>query len=187
MKTTENNILIAEFMQFNLIDGKHYEIPQFGYIKTDGSWSDIFYPQTLKFHSNWNWLHEAVNLCSKLDYEIGNDKYFKPKLWMFVTNEIAPVYEAVINFITWYNQAKSNKFARKCSITGEGINAGFVIDDGEFYLKDDVQILDNWIKEKTEYADRNEAYNDDYYYYTEWEDESDFQYEMIDGVLTEIE
>jgi len=85
------------------------------------------------------------------------------------------------------NQPKSNKFARKCSITGEGINAGFVIGDGDFYLKDDLQILDNWIKEKTEYADRNEAYNDDYHYYTEWEDESDFQYEMIDGVLTEIE
>jgi len=32
-----------------------------------------------------------------------------------------------------------------------------------------------------------EAYDDDAYYWTEWEDEDDFQYEVIDGKLVEID
>ena len=44
----ENNKLIAEFLGFELFNNKYYELSQFGYMKTNGEWSDVFYPETLK-------------------------------------------------------------------------------------------------------------------------------------------
>lgn len=47
------------------------------------------------------------------------------------------------------------KFAKKCSATGVGMNEGYV---------------------------ENEAYSIDECYWTEWYDEEDHQYEMINGI-----
>jgi hypothetical protein len=77
------------------------------------------------------------------------------------------------------------KFARKCDVTGRGMNEGYVIGDGEMYIKDESDMLSHVIEQG--YSSLDEAYDDEYYYYTEWEDEDDFEYVMIDGVLTEIE
>jgi len=128
MNTTENNILIAEFMQFHLIDGKHYEIPQFGYMKTDGIWSDIFYPQTLKFHSNWNWLMEVVGKIENIRISNAqNSMRFDVKIKhhsCYITDheiegkhfihcgghhsKIEAVYSAVVFFVEWYNLQITN-------------------------------------------------------------------------------
>jgi len=90
------------------------------------------------------------------------------------------------------------KFARQCDITGEGMNTGFYVND-ELYIKNEIDLIE-WLREQdfitadgTPANDFNDedlkewAYNDEIYYFTEWNDEEDFQYEMINGVLTEIE
>lgn len=105
----------------------------------------------------------------------------------------------------------SKLVARKCDVTGEGMNRGYCIDEGHplfyvsrMYIKyekdlikhlrkverkgnhlydEDVsegRITDQWLL--------NYYYNNEYYYFTEWEDESDYQYKIDDdGNLTEIE
>ena len=76
------------------------------------------------------------------------------------------------------NNQKTNdmKYARQCSVSGAGMNKGYVICDGEAYVSEAVGI-DYWLKEHTSYESAEEAYEDGYYYYTEWEDESEYEYE----------
>ena len=78
------------------------------------------------------------------------------------------------------------KYARKCDITGKGMDEGYCIGDGEMYIKEHFAMLQH-ITDETDYSTIEEAYDDDYYYYTEWEDISEWQYVEINGVLTEIE
>ena len=115
------------------------------------------------------------------------------------------------------------KYARKCSITGEGMNQGWCWGEGVFYTKSEkstlaecrsdrdailrevdgltplnVQDNERWdeLVEAIERARNNEetdedllliGYQGDYVYYTEWEDESEHQYEEINGKLIEIQ
>ena len=60
-------------------------------------------------------------------------------------------------------------YPRKCNITGEGMNKGFCVEGGRMYIKYE-ESLEWHIKEQTTYASLNEAYNDNYYYWTEWEE-----------------
>jgi len=71
------------------------------------------------------------------------------------------------------------KYARQCDVTGEGMNSGFVIGDGAMYIKSEKHMSEH-ITNDTNYASMEEAYEDDYYYWTEWEDsdcEDDSQYD----------
>ena len=79
---------------------------------------------------------------------------------------------------------EGQKFARKCSVTGEGINQGYVLHDGEMYFSTDelaqthMQILG--------YRSVKEAYEAGEIYWTVWE-EDDYQYIVKNGELVEIE
>jgi hypothetical protein len=88
------------------------------------------------------------------------------------------------------------KYARKCSATNTGINEGYVVNDGEYYFANESALL-NYLKGQ-DFIDSEGlivsedrllewAYNNEVYYYTEWEDESEYEYQFINGVLTEIE
>jgi hypothetical protein len=80
----------------------------------------------------------------------------------------------------------TTKFARKCSVTGEGMNEGWVINDGESYAQHEHHAL-NLVLEMG-YKAIDEAYEDDVCYWTDWnDDESDWQYQLINGQLVEIE
>jgi hypothetical protein len=86
------------------------------------------------------------------------------------------------------------KFARKCSATSVGMNEGYVVNDGDEYFANKSDLVkwlrDQKVDEYNELSDEfllNEAYSLEEYYWTEWYDEEDHQYEMINGVLTEIE
>jgi len=85
------------------------------------------------------------------------------------------------------------KFARQCSVTGEGMNNGYVYRDGEMYFKYEpdlvahIRSLDNDSSNLSDEFLLGEAYDLEEYYYTEWEDEDDYQYQLINGVLTELE
>jgi len=58
------------------------------------------------------------------------------------------------------------KFARKDSITGEGMNEGFCFGDGEFYCKSDENALEH--AKSIGYKDLEESYKDGSHYWTEW-------------------
>lgn len=76
------------------------------------------------------------------------------------------------------------KFARRCDITGRGMNEGYVFGDGEMYASDKESAL--VIAKRYGYDSLEEAYEDDAYYYTEWEElDDDFFYDE-DGNEFEI-
>jgi hypothetical protein len=87
------------------------------------------------------------------------------------------------------------KYARQCSITGEGMNEGYVYYDGEMYFKEEKDFVmflryQNELKENIwDLSDEfilNESYDNGEYYYTEWEDEDDYQYYEENGKIFEI-
>ena len=71
------------------------------------------------------------------------------------------------------------KFARKCSITGKGMNQGWCIGEGQMYVKGESDMLQH-IAEKTEYDTLQQAYDDEYCYYTEWNVEHDMETTFYD-------
>ena len=85
-------------------------------------------------------------------------------------------------------------YARQCDITKEGMNEGYCIQDGLIYIK----YVEDMIKHLREVNEEtpmdnltdeellNAYYDDDYYYWTEWECEDDFQYEEVNGELIEL-
>ena len=93
-------------------------------------------------------------------------------------------------------------YARKCDITGEGMNEGYCIQDGLMYIKyekDMIKHIREVEKEGNLEYDKdisegrltddfllNDYYNSEYYYWTEWECEDDLQYEEINGKLIEL-
>lgn len=85
---------------------------------------------------------------------------------------------------------EGDKFYRKCSVTGNGMNEGWVINCGELYLST-LELADNYAREHG-YADFHDLYQqtDGDCYYTEWEqseDEDDYEYVVNGKILIEIE
>lgn len=84
---------------------------------------------------------------------------------------------------------EGQKFARKCSVTGEGMDEGWVFRDGDMYFinKDDVVFHVQTLG----YNTLEEAYDKDEIYWTSWyvEDpkEDDHQYIVKNGELVEID
>lgn len=83
------------------------------------------------------------------------------------------------------------KYARQCSITGEGMNEGWLQGDGEQYFKYEKDVIHwlkgwyGWVLEDNELIEK--AVERDILYWTTWEDESEHQYEEINGKLIEIQ
>lgn len=75
-------------------------------------------------------------------------------------------------------------YARKCSKTGEGMNSGWVADNGDEYFKNEVDAI-HWCH-MAGYADIDAAFADDAIYWTEWADD-DHQYGIINGKLVAID
>lgn len=114
MNTTENNKLIAEFMNYELCGKNTYEYNLKLYLIED-----------LKFNSDWNWLMLVVDEISENDFvdefEInkcsvfGNITKITPskndtfESFYFDSSKdelIDVVYNTCVEFIKWYNQNK---------------------------------------------------------------------------------
>lgn len=82
-------------------------------------------------------------------------------------------------------------FARKCSCCGDGMNSGYVVDGGREYYCSEECLKQNYTMEEwllmTSYDNEEEygMYHYSYNYWTEWEDEDDYEYELINGKLIE--
>jgi len=71
------------------------------------------------------------------------------------------------------------KFARLCSVTLCGMNSGWVINEGDFYIKDEAVALEFAKGHGWASIQELHDHDPDNFYYTEWEevDEEDEWYE----------
>lgn len=111
---TENNKLIAEFLQPNTKHDNFY-FPQFKepyiYQEVLNGYNEVFRVQDLKFHSDWNWLMEVVEKIESLGYSftiIGNLCIISRPSFKSIRSEdetkFKAVYQAILDFIKWYNE-----------------------------------------------------------------------------------
>ena len=78
-------------------------------------------------------------------------------------------------------QIKGNKYARLCTCCGKGMNEGYFA-SYEYFCSDNCLRTEF---SSTEWEELVSEDNDNYYW-TEWEDEEDYQYQIINGILEEI-
>jgi hypothetical protein len=90
---------------------------------------------------------------------------------------------------------QQERFARRCDITGKGINEGYVLRDGDMYIASKEDLLEHLRGLHWEDADGNEVnelgldddsfieyfYNEEYCYWTEWEELDEDYYYTEDG------
>lgn len=107
--TQENNRLIAEFMggkdQSRLIGGANeilFESPSYGGSKP----SKVYTPFTsLKYHTSWDWLMPVGAKCLEKSLSLRQYPFIDIKIKEAVqTFEIEATYQAVVEFIEWYNK-----------------------------------------------------------------------------------
>lgn len=86
---------------------------------------------------------------------------------------------------------EGRKYARQCDITGEGMDKGWVVNNSETYIKYESDAYafckKHWNQTLKEAYDESERLGGDAFYHTEWDDESDYQYILKEGVLISLE
>lgn len=90
---------------------------------------------------------------------------------------------------------KTQRFARRCDATGRGMNEGYVVGDGELYFSDEKSLVShlrelNWFDDDGNllsdvYKANDDLidyyYNNDYCYFTTWEEINDDYYYDAEG------
>ena len=110
MKTIENNKIIAEFLSVKMHPCETIEKLKFLPMEERGLYNGYFV-EDLKYHEDWNWLMEVVENIESLGYRIEIVKhicriYLSNKETIIIsenTPKIEAVYNAVVEFIKWYN------------------------------------------------------------------------------------
>ena len=107
------NKLIAEFMYGTK---KVYDLPQFGYIKSNCNLHDEFNVEQMKFNKDWNWLMQVVEKIEDLGNvvnikgisctitEVLSDEPIVSWVLGERKNKINLVYTACVEFIKLYNE-----------------------------------------------------------------------------------
>ena len=141
-------------------------------------------------------LLSAVNDCLyKIAFDIHNSGQYLPDGHPYFVNNPLKHFKGhlyiCLNYLWVFDSVGKNwvkgsrVFARKCYITGEGMNEGFCIQNGLMYIKNSDD-LDMHIKNDTDYKSTSDALNEDYYYYTEWECPLDYQYKLENSKLVDL-
>lgn len=108
---TENNILIAEFMGYEIKN------PQGKLLNLK---INVWYPDNFKFDTDWNWLMEVVEKIESVDNNEFTVKIFNssceitgfetyPNFFIFANimeSKITAVYNCCVEFVKWHNQQK---------------------------------------------------------------------------------
>jgi hypothetical protein len=81
---------------------------------------------------------------------------------------------------------KGDKYARKCDKCGQGMNEGYCIYEGEEYYCSDECLHSVYSKSVWEGMFDAEDIGNSPSYWTQWEDIEDYQYQIINGILEEI-
>lgn len=111
--STENNILLAQFMGFEFnADLGMFMIPFL---------NEEFNCDTMKFHSDWNWLMEVVDKIESLGYNFQITAKDATVLTQHAAiyssliyrvdglKKIEAVYQTSVEFIKWYNEISREK------------------------------------------------------------------------------
>jgi hypothetical protein len=89
---------------FNIYENKN------GFV-IDGKQYTMLETMSMKFHSDWNWIHEVIEKINDTPIEDGFIECIEAKYLIFQrlgkTHKSA-VVEAIWQFLQWYNQNKSN-------------------------------------------------------------------------------
>ena len=115
-----DNKLIAEFMGIDT-KGMCYYIPE--HEKPSNHYEGMtstFFPDELEYHSSWDWLMPVVEKIMNMDTSQqrifvtisgGEVNITVGKLSIYQDNfdSITNVYEAVVQFIKWYNKQEKGK------------------------------------------------------------------------------
>jgi hypothetical protein len=80
---------------------------------------------------------------------------------------------------------KGDKYARKCDKCGQGMYEGYVAGN-EYYCSDNCLHTIYTPEEWTNMYEEGEDNGGSDFYWTQWEDEEDCQYQIINGILEEI-
>lgn len=120
-----------------------------------------------------------------------NDEYEcwidAPDNLMTEENPTEQEYDAIIETFREYIIANGVKYARKCDKCTKGMNSGFVMGQGEEYYCSDECLHSVYTPKETQEMLIEADVNDfDTLYWTEWENESDFQYILFNNQLIEI-
>jgi hypothetical protein len=129
MNTTENDKLIAEFMEFKVDEeSKNYLVPmRLAEIGNHSEWADsefideigyyLLSENQLCFSFDWNWLMQVVDKIESLGYELFIETFevriekhretlFRQHTKVSNQTKIEAVYNACVSFVKWYNQTK---------------------------------------------------------------------------------
>jgi hypothetical protein len=82
---------------------------------------------------------------------------------------------------------KGDKYARKCDKCGQGINEGFCIYEGQEYYCSDECLHSVYSEQEWSEMYNAEDIGSSSSYWTQWEDIEDYQYQIIDGILEEMD
>ena len=95
MKNVKENKLIAEFMETksSLVDGFYF-----------GNDGVLYLPENLRYHFSWDWLMPVVKKILSKGYTLKGVKKMKNVELMLTTCNIYKTHNAVVEFITWYNE-----------------------------------------------------------------------------------
>ena len=112
------------------------------------------------------------------EYECWVDE---PDNLMTEENSTEEEYDAIIETFREYIIANGVKYARKCTCCSKGMNEGYFA-DYEYFCSDSCLHTEyspyTWSKFMEE--------DEDSYYWTEWEDENDYQYVLFNNQTIEI-
>jgi hypothetical protein len=109
---TEKNKLIVEFMgikpKMESPDVYTYSDMPFYSIREDNPEKVIEgICKYVQYSTDWNWLMEVVQKCYEIDFDYDNN-YIGDITCELTNVDIGGTYEAVVNFIEWYNEQKQN-------------------------------------------------------------------------------
>jgi late competence protein required for DNA uptake (superfamily II DNA/RNA helicase) len=82
---------------------------------------------------------------------------------------------------------KGDKYARKCDKCGQGMNEGFCIYEGQEYYCSDECLHSVYSEQEWSEMYNAEDIGSSSSYWTQWEDIEDYQYQIIDGILEEMD
>jgi late competence protein required for DNA uptake (superfamily II DNA/RNA helicase) len=82
---------------------------------------------------------------------------------------------------------KGDKYARKCDKCGQGMNEGFCIYEGQEYYCSDECLHSVYSEQEWSEMYNAEDIGSSSSYWTEWEDIEDYQYQIINGILEEMD
>lgn len=111
--TTENNKIIAEFMELKTIAEQDF----LDYNYEESEKDTLYILESLKYNTDWNQLIQVIEKVESLDYVFAihnetvnvfngqnNIKYYNE--YFEYKTKIESVYNACVEFIKWYNEQK---------------------------------------------------------------------------------